>query len=82
VVERIQKFSEAPLVVCEKCGGKLERVISPPAIQFKGSGFYVNDYARKSSGEPASKPESSKSDGASTGDTKKTSEPTKTETKT
>lgn len=48
-VEKIQKFSDPPLETCEKCGGKLERLLSPPAFQFKGSGWYVTDYARKSS---------------------------------
>jgi len=47
--ERIQKFSDAPLTKCEKCGGKLERLVSAPSIQFKGSGFYINDYAKKPS---------------------------------
>jgi len=47
--ERIQKFSDAPLTKCEKCGGKLEKLVSAPSIQFKGSGFYVNDYPKKSS---------------------------------
>jgi putative FmdB family regulatory protein len=51
--ERIQKFSDAPLTRCEKCSGKLERLLSSPAIRFKGSGWYVTDYARKSSA-PAS----------------------------
>ncbi len=48
--EKIQKFSDPPLQKCEKCGGKLERLISSPAIQFKGTGWYVTDYAKKSSG--------------------------------
>ena len=39
-----QKFAEAPLTVHEGCGGGLERVIFASALQFKGSGFYVNDY--------------------------------------
>jgi putative FmdB family regulatory protein len=47
--ERIQKFSDAPLTQCEECGGKLERLVSAPSIQFKGSGFYVTDYAKKPS---------------------------------
>jgi putative FmdB family regulatory protein len=59
VVEKIQKFSDTPLTKCEKCGGKLEKLVSASAIQFKGSGWYVTDYARKSSGS------SSKSDGGS-----------------
>lgn len=48
-VEKIQKFSDTPLNKCEACGGALERLISSPAIQFKGSGWYITDYARKSS---------------------------------
>ena len=48
-VEKIQKYSDPILTVCESCGGKLERMISSPAIRFKGSGWYVNDYAKKSS---------------------------------
>ncbi len=47
--EVIQKLSDAPLKKCEKCKGKAERLISSPAIQFKGSGWYVTDYARKGS---------------------------------
>jgi putative FmdB family regulatory protein len=50
LIEKIQKFSDAPLTKCEKCGGKLERLLSAPAIQFKGSGWYITDYARKSTG--------------------------------
>lgn len=61
-VEKIQKFSDPPLATCEKCGGKLARLLSAPAIQFKGSGWYVTDYARKSkSGDTG------KSDGGSDG---------------
>ena len=47
-LERIQKFSDPPLEVCPFCGGRLEKLLSSPAIQFKGSGWYVTDYARKS----------------------------------
>ena len=46
-VEIIQKFSDPPLSECEKCGGELERLLSDPAVQFKGSGWYVTDYGRK-----------------------------------
>lgn len=62
--EVVQKFSDAPLTVCESCGGSLRKLISSPAIQFKGSGFYITDYAKPGSGgkgsdgsssEPASK---------------------------
>ena len=45
-IEVFQKVSDKPLARCRKCGGKLEKRISAPAIQFKGSGWYVTDYAR------------------------------------
>lgn len=43
--EVIQKFSDAP-PVCARCGGPVEKLVSSPAIQFKGSGFYLTDYGR------------------------------------
>jgi putative FmdB family regulatory protein len=46
-VERIQRFSDPPLTACETCGGPLRKLLSSPAIQFKGSGWYITDYARK-----------------------------------
>jgi putative FmdB family regulatory protein len=52
-IEKIQKFSDPPLTKCERCGGRLKKLLSSPAIQFKGSGWYVTDYARKSSTIPA-----------------------------
>jgi len=70
-LEKIQKFSDPPLATCEDCGGKLERLISSPAIQFKGSGWYVTDYARKSS------PTESGSKGGSSTGGEKSSEPAK-----
>src|SRR5437868_11988151 len=48
--EKIQKFSDAPVKKCPDCGGKVEQLLSAPAVQFKGSGWYVTDYARKSAG--------------------------------
>ena len=60
-VEKIQKFADPPLTKCEKCGGQLERLLSSPAIQFKGSGWYVTDYARKSSTPSGSTTSSSES---------------------
>ncbi len=48
LTERIQKFSDPPLTSCPHCGGELEQLLSAPAVQFKGSGWYVTDYARKS----------------------------------
>jgi putative FmdB family regulatory protein len=55
LTERIQKFSDSPLTVCPHCGGELEQLISAAAIQFKGSGWYVSDYAKKSSRAASSK---------------------------
>ena len=45
-----QNFADAPLTTHEKCGGTVQRLISAPALQFKGSGFYINDYAKGSGG--------------------------------
>lgn len=47
--ERIQKFSDPQVKSCPNCAGRVERVVSAPAVQFKGSGWYVTDYAKKSS---------------------------------
>jgi putative FmdB family regulatory protein len=58
--EKIRKFSDPPLEVCAKCGkGPVHKLLSSPAIQFKGSGWYITDYAKKSSPEQSSKPSSS-----------------------
>ncbi|MCZ2075430.1 MAG: zinc ribbon domain-containing protein [Bryobacteraceae bacterium] len=46
VFEVMQKFSEAPLTSHEGCGGAVERLLSAPALQFKGTGWYITDYAR------------------------------------
>ena len=48
--EQVRKFSDPPLTACPKCGGPVEKLVSAPAIQFKGTGWYITDYARKSSG--------------------------------
>lgn len=64
--EIIQRFSDNPLEHCPKCGGEMKKLISSPAIQFKGSGFYKTDY---SSSKPSASTSESKSE-------------TKTETKT
>ncbi len=59
--EKIQKFSDKPIKKCPECGGAVEQVLSAPAVQFKGSGWYVTDYAKKSSGASASSSESKES---------------------
>lgn len=64
--ERIRKFSDQPLTECPACGGEVEKLFSSPAFQFKGSGFYITDYARKSEGAGSDKDGgSSKEGGAS-----------------
>jgi putative FmdB family regulatory protein len=51
--EVMQKFSDPPLTQHEKCGGEVHRLLSAPALQFKGSGWYITDYAKgSSSGKP------------------------------
>jgi putative FmdB family regulatory protein len=78
--EKIQKFSDPHVKKCPECGGPIEQVVTAPAVQFKGSGWYVTDYAKKSgtAGSSSSSPssgETSNGDGAksetsSTSDTK------------
>jgi putative FmdB family regulatory protein len=69
--ERFQKISDTPVAECEECGAPVKKILYPVGIAFKGSGFYVNDYASSSG---SSKRSSSTSSEAST--------ETKTETKT
>jgi putative FmdB family regulatory protein len=71
--EKIQKFSDKMVKKCPECGGKVEQMISAPAVQFKGSGWYVTDYANKSNApssdggiKDSKKDDKSKSDGSST----------------
>jgi len=63
--ERIQKFSDPPIDACPKCGSKVRKLISSPAIQFKGSGFYITDYPKSGSDRGGSKSESKASEGKS-----------------
>jgi len=74
--EVIQKYSDAPVEVCRECGkGPVRRLLSSPAIQFKGSGWYITDYAKKGTTDattPAAKTDTAKTE----------SKETKTETKT
>jgi putative FmdB family regulatory protein len=62
--ERIQKFSDPHVKKCPDCGGAVEQVISAPAVQFKGSGWYVTDYAKKSSGSGSSSSSSDNDSGS------------------
>lgn len=66
VFEVMQKFSDTPVTVHEGCGGAVERLLSAPSFQFKGSGWYVTDYAHgsgsKSDAKPDSKPAETKTE--------------------
>ncbi len=77
-LEKIQKFSDPPLTTCPKCKGRLERLISSPAIQFKGTGWYVTDYARKGSSTVPAKHSSDDGDKKAGAKTEKTTKPAET----
>jgi len=69
--ERIQKFTDPTPDVCPHCGkGPVRKLFSSPAIQFKGSGFYITDYAKKSSSEAGSKSSSGESSASGGSDSK------------
>jgi putative FmdB family regulatory protein len=55
--EKIEKFSGPHLKKCPKCGGRVKQLVSAPAVQFKGSGWYVTDYGRKTPGGDHAKAE-------------------------
>ena len=80
-VEKMQKVSDEPLKMCEKCGGALEKQISLSGFQFKGAGWYVTDYSNKAEEKGGDKTE--KSDKSETSDksekTEKTEKTDKTE---
>ena len=79
--EAFQKVTDKPLTKCPKCGGRLDKRISAPAIQFKGSGWYVTDYAGKATkgdkSESDAKTESSEKTEKTDKKTTKESSPTK-----
>jgi putative FmdB family regulatory protein len=82
--EKIQKFSDPPIDACPTCGRPVHKLMSSPAIQFKGTGWYITDYARKDGG--GTKTEKSDSGKAASGETKsdakaETKSDAKTETK-
>lgn len=52
-MELLQKLHAAPLAACPHCGGAVRKVLAPPALQFKGSGWYVTDYRRGGNGPKA-----------------------------
>lgn len=77
-IEVIQKFSDPDLTICSECGGVLERLLSAPAIRFKGSGWYINDYAAKGKNGNGSAPKSDAPASTPASDTSKSSEVTAT----
>lgn len=77
--EIIQRISEAPLTHCPKCGGEMKKLMSSPAIQFKGSGFYKTDYPSSSSSSSAKSARNESGGSESKGEAKSE---TKSETKT
>ena len=84
--ERIQKFSDPPVETCPSCGGPVRKLLSSPAIQFKGSGWYITDYAKKGSSESSkgtsdSKPKSDSADKPSSSSSDSSSASAKSETK-
>jgi putative FmdB family regulatory protein len=79
--EKIQSFSAELDTVCPKCGGKVERPLTAPALQFKGAGWYINDYAPKPAGGSSSS-EKPAGDSAASSDSKAAeSKPAATESK-
>jgi putative FmdB family regulatory protein len=66
IFEVMQKFSDEPVKVHENCGGTVERLISAPSLQFKGSGFYITDYGKSGSKTAGENGSGHKSDSAGT----------------
>ncbi len=66
--ERIQKFSDPPIDSCPRCNGGVRKLLSSPAIQFKGSGWYITDYPKKGSGSGGSKSETGETKSETTSD--------------
>lgn len=71
VFDAIQKMTDEPLTKCEECGAPASRVLTPPAIHFKGSGFHNTDYGTKRGGGNGGS--ESSSDSGSSGDSKSSS---------
>ncbi|MCL4460515.1 MAG: transcriptional regulator [Nitrospirae bacterium] len=63
IYEKIQKFSDPVQTVCEVCGGPVVKLLGKPALQFKGSGFYITDYVRKGNSGESSSTEGTKKSG-------------------
>jgi putative FmdB family regulatory protein len=79
VFEVRQKFSDTPLTIHKECGGPVERLVSAPALHFKGSGWYITDYARKGTSSPANGKESPSAPAPTETPTPAAAKPAKTE---
>jgi putative FmdB family regulatory protein len=75
--ERIQKFSDPPVEECPACGKRVRKMVSSPAVHFKGSGWYVTDYPKKSSGGDDKPSKTADSSGDSKGTDTKTGDAAK-----
>ena len=73
--ERFQRMTDPAVSDCPSCGGQVRKLLHPPAIAFKGPGFYVNDYKKPGRTEPESAP-------ATKAESAKTEAPKPAETKT
>jgi putative FmdB family regulatory protein len=65
--EVIRKFADAPLTACPTCGSEIQKLASAPAIQFKGTGWYITDYAKKGSGSDGKPTDGKPSEGKTAG---------------
>jgi putative FmdB family regulatory protein len=70
--ELLQRMDDAPLAACPQCGGEVKKLFSAPAVQFKGTGWYVTDYAGKKGGSSSTKSESKGDDSGSSEKAEKT----------
>ena len=81
VFEAFQKITDAPLTQCRFCQAKVEKLISQSSFQLKGSGWYLTDYAKRSSSGPSDKPKNG-STSEKTAETKTSTESSSTSTST
>ena len=79
--EKIQKFSDPLEDTCPTCGGRVRKLVSSPAIQFKGSGWYVTDYAQRSGSADSKDGKKAESKSEAKSESKNGSDKAKTESK-
>jgi putative FmdB family regulatory protein len=79
--ELIQKFSDPPADACPKCGGSVSKLLSSPAIQFKGTGWYITDYARSGRADGSAAPKGEGSGSTPAGEAKESKAEPKTDAK-